>query len=189
MTMSAEKSSRRGGRRSGRRLRAVVRCVAVVAASSAAAISAQDATSSPFAWAIGRWEGVRVAAADGERAPLRVRIEPVLGGSAVVLDLEVRRDDGSIYRGVTLLYPGTGEGEWMMVYTSGGRPPAVYRGEASTTGAEFRSTDDSAERRSRLVVERIDEAHWRRTMLVSRDRGASWEELWRDELRAASTEG
>jgi len=168
---------------------AVARCVVVVAASSAAAISAQAATSSPFAWAIGRWEGIRVAAADGERAPLRVRIEPVLGGSAVVLDLEVRRDDGSIYRGVTLLYPGTGEGEWMMVYTSGGRPPAVYRGEASTTGAEFRSTDDSAERRSRLVVERLDEAHWRRTMLVSRDRGASWEELWRDELRAASTEG
>lgn len=115
---------------------------------------------------------------------MTMRVEPLLGGTGQVRALEVRSASGAAYRGTAVQQLNHDSGRWYWQYTnSAGRPAARYEGEVRGARSVWRSISPGRSRESRLVSERLPDGRWLRTMSVSTDGGATWRELWIDELR------
>ena len=137
-----------------------------------------------FDWCHGTWHGVRRDGASGGEAEMTMRVEPLVGGAGHMRVLEIQSGSGAPYCGVAVQFV-DGDGRWLWQYSNGpGRAFARDLGPLlgrEGTRVEWTSAS-SRRRRSVLVSERRGEV-WRRTMRVSDDDGATWRELWSDELR------
>lgn len=136
----------------------------------------------PLDWALGSWHGVRSSADDGKAAPIVVRVEPLPEGAGQMERLEVSLDPRP-YVGFTVRMPGKQSGGWTMFYANSTRP-TVSRLEGRLEGyrSTWQSVTPGRTRESRLVSERLDANHWRRTQFVSEDAGKTWQVLFTDEL-------
>ncbi len=134
-------------------------------------------------WALGEWIGTRRDAATGETVPMRLRVEPILGGAGQAEHLEAEHKDGT-YRGYTVRTPGETAGQWIMVYWNSKRSGFVQlHGEVEAARSTWRSASQQQPRQSRLVSEPRGSDEWHRTMSVSEDQGKTWRVLWVDEVR------
>ena len=137
-----------------------------------------------FDWTVGEWTGERRSGADGSEAPMTMRVEPILGGAGQVRELEVRHSRG-VYRGFSVQVFEPDAGRWVEQYVNDVHGRFVrIEGELEEGGARsvWRVVAPERPRESRRVDERPGPEHWRRTMSVSDDGGATWRVLWIDEL-------
>lgn len=136
-----------------------------------------------FDWTLGTWEGVRRDVADGTEAEMILRIEPLAGGGGQIRALEIT-DESEVYRGTAVQRFDSSTGTWFWQYTnSATRAFALYRGRIENNRSIWRSISPGRSRESRLVSERLPDERWRRSMSISTDGGATWLELWVDDLR------
>lgn len=139
-----------------------------------------------FAWTIGTWQGYRIDAASGRRAPMTVHVREMLGGSGIFEELEIRGDN-SVYRGASMDVFDPKLSRWVRQYINAGNRRFVrLEGEVDASDAT-RSTWSvvGSSRRSRLTWRRVGVSGWVRTMHVAASDGAEWRELWRDELSSS----
>jgi membrane-bound inhibitor of C-type lysozyme len=160
----------------------MLRTLSLLALLLATPLSAQPDV---FDWTVGRWEGVRRDAATGMEEPLRVVVEPILGGTGLLRRIEVDGAQG-IYRGLTVQVYDPASDRWRWSYTSEGRGWfAEYAAESIDGKRSVWAPAEPRVRDSRVTVELLPDGLWRHTMEVSEDEGASWRVLWVDELRRA----
>ena len=134
-------------------------------------------------WTLGVWQGVRRAASDGSEQPMEMRVRAVLGGAGQTREIEIPHGAG-VYRGFCLQVYDPSIDRWRRTYVNDVRRSfAVLEGEVLEDRSVWRSVTPGRVRESRLVSERPAADRWRRTMSVSEDGGATWRELWIDELR------
>lgn len=133
-------------------------------------------------WTVGTWQGFRQDGADGNRAPMTLRVETILAGAGLMEHLEVTHE-GGVYRGLSVTVYDIEAGTWVRQYVNSTRGRFVrLEGEVDGDRSTWRSTTPGRTRESRLVSERLDGGRWRRTQQVSEDGGETWRILWRDEL-------
>ncbi len=138
---------------------------------------ARSAAERTFDWTLGDWHGVRRSADDGREEPLTMRVTPVLGGVGQLRELEVRHS-GGVYRGLALQVYEPKEDRWVRQYVNDvHRTYAQLEGRVEGGYWVWRSAT------SRVVSERIGPDRWRRTVSRSIDGGATWTELFTDELQ------
>ncbi len=140
------------------------------------------ASPDPMAWTVGTWHGTRTAADDGRTDSMTVRVEPLPSGTGQLECLQVWLE-GAPYTGFTLRAPDAENGSWTMVYVNSSRRTfarlvATFEGTTST----WRSVTPGRKRESKLVAERTDTDHWRKTQYTSEDGGTTWRVLFTDEL-------
>ena len=140
-------------------------------------------------WTVGEWVGVRRDGADGSEAPMKMRVESILGGAGQARHLEVRHD-GGVYRGFSVQVFDTELGRWVRQYVNATRSTFVrLEGEVDGERTIWRSVAPERKRESRLVSERPTPETWRNTMNVSDDHEKTWRVLWIDELRRSGGDG
>lgn len=174
----------------GRRRRCFRLCLPVLLLAVALALPAGAADGNEgresLEWTIGAWHGVRQGADGGEAAPVRLRVEPILGGAGLVEHLEVTHE-GGVYRGFAVNAYSEDENLWLRRYTSAGRGEfAELEGTVDGERSTWRSVSPGRSRESRLTSELIGPNRWRRTHRISEDGGETWRVLWRDDLERAS---
>ena len=113
---------------------------------------------------------------------MTLRVEPLPFGEGQVECLRVEGERGP-YTGFATRTRDVATGRWVMVYTNAPRRTfARLEGEIAGARSTWTSTTVEPGRGSRLVSERLGPDAWRRTQLVSQDGGATWQELFTDEL-------
>lgn len=133
-------------------------------------------------WLQGDWRGVRRDAADGTEAPLTVHVEPFDVAPGQIERVEVKTK-GVPYVGFTVRMPLETPARWLMIYANSTRETfSRLHGVVQDGRVTWRSTATGSPRMSNVIVERIDDDHWKRTNSVSEDGGKSWHTLFIDEV-------
>ena len=137
-------------------------------------------------WMRGRWRGVRRDAEVGSKEPMTVEVEAILGGAGLVERIEVRQDDGA-YRGHATQVFDSSTGHWIRMYVNEPRRHFVeLEGEVEGDRIVWRSPSADGTLENRVVSERLGRERWRRSASRSEDGGATWRELFVDELERES---
>jgi hypothetical protein len=131
-------------------------------------------------WTVGTWCGVR-RGGDGTVASMTLRVEPTTGGVGQVECLRVDGASGP-YVGFAVRMPDPNTGQWTMIYANAAQRAFARLVADRGVLYSWTSTTAAPGRGSRLVFERSDGDHWRRTQQVSEDAGRTWTVLFTDEL-------
>ena len=133
-------------------------------------------------WTVGAWEGVRRDAADGDEAPMVMRVAEIMDGAGQTREMEIVHD-GGVYRGFCVQVYDPSLGCWVRQYVNDVRRRyARLEGTVEGERSVWRGASAERTRESRVVSERTAPDTWRRTMSVSEDGGETWRPLWIDEL-------
>lgn len=136
---------------------------------------------SQFEWMLGNWEGVRRSSQDGKEAPMKVRVERILGGVGLVQQIEVKVDETNTYRGHAVQAFDAELNRHVRQYVNASRGRFV-RLEADVMADRVVWQSSSPKRKSQLVSERTSSDRWRRIQSYSDDDGMTWSVIWTDEL-------
>jgi len=142
-------------------------------------------------WQVGAWVGTRRDAADGSTEPMTMTVASILGGAGQMREIEIPHS-GGVYRGFAVQVFEPESGVWSRRYVNDVRRTfasyACAPHERTVEGDRsiWRSITPGRTRESRLASVHETPAdgpeRWSRTMTVSTDDGATWTELWCDEL-------
>ena len=150
---------------------------------STAAAAGEKNLATAFDWTLGTWAGVRIDVASGRRAPMTMRVEPILGGAGQIRHIEVEPGDDAYY-GFAVQVLDAERSLWIRQYTNAGRGTfSLLEGEVKDERTSvWRGASPGRSRESRLLSERLGQDGWRRTMSISEDGGETWQDLWIDKL-------
>lgn len=156
--------------------------LAVLAILTAGCAGPSAAASDSLDWLQGSWYGVRRDGEDRSEARLSLVAESLPHGAGQVERLQVN-GIGEPYTGFAT-FTSDGDGRWVMLYANTARETfARLEGGFEDGRATLQSVTPGRTRESRLVLERLDARHCRRTQYVSDDGGGTWRVLFVDELQ------
>lgn len=149
----------------------------------ALSVAQKASPATAFDWTCGTWQGVRIDVASGRREPMTMRVEPILGGAGQIRHIVVKPGEDAYY-GFAVQVLDAKRSLWVRQYTNAGRGYfSLLEGEVKDERTSvWRGASPGRTRESRLLSERLGPDRWRRTMSVSEDGGATWRDLWIDEL-------
>ena len=136
-----------------------------------------------YDWTLGEWHGFRRSAARGMEEPMTMRVTPILAGVGQLREMEIPQSNG-VYRGLALQVYDPAAERWVRQYVNDVRR-SYSRLEGGPEGPErslWRSATPGRTVISKVESERLGPDRWRRTVSRSEDGGATWTEVFTDEL-------
>ena len=133
------------------------RALAILAlfVSAVACRAPADPAGTELDWMLGDWSGVRTDGAEGDAAPMTMRVEPVLAGAGQCFHVAIEHG-GGVYRGFAVQAYDRERACWVRQYVNDTRGTfAGLEGEAGERRCVWRGASPERTRESRVVSELV----------------------------------